>query len=97
MPNAKKGEAPEELDLTNDTSAEDGADVNTPVVVETAAPNKGALTVKTAGVQKVKIRCLIARKSTIAGVVYDLEKDRNYDVPPDVAAILINGRVAVKL
>lgn len=45
----------------------------------------------------VEVRYLVDGNSIIAGITYTYNKNKQGKVPTDVAAILVNGGVAIKL
>lgn len=79
----------------------------TPEVTATAAPevaanpNPPALdpapVVVPTEARKEKVRVLRTHRTTIAGVVYDLEEGKNVEVPVDVCAILVHSGIVAKI
>jgi hypothetical protein len=87
-----------EVTASGDTAASTAnvapvAPVSVSPKADTPKPNKPVeMAAKT-----VKVRALHSLTSTIGGEVVEVEKDKSYDLPVGVAAILCNSSVAVKL
>lgn len=79
------------------------AEINTPEVntpeEEKAdkVENTPKVKVNKATTSKVSVRFLTDGKSIVAGTAYTYKKGQEAKVPEDVAAILVNGDLAIKL